>query len=153
MSSKALPTVAAAGAKIGAEVIGEGIEAGLVLLSMSSVGLTQSKKWLTNMDRVFMPSPPYKPGVAAKKFLQIWKLSTVYDVRESGNSYQLGTKAKSGIEFDSLVTPDMVPWIKAALAQVQAIGNFKTVAVDVQADAERGDHGPSESATDADTDF
>ncbi len=124
------------------------VEAGLVLLSLSSIGLTQARKWLSNMDRIYLPEPA-PAGTAAKKFLQIWKLSTVQDVRPSGNSYQFGTKAKSCIEFDSLVTADMVPWIRQALGQIQAIGNFKTVAVDAEvAHAETGTGGPDATAED-----
>ena len=124
------------------------LESGLVLLSMASVGLTQARKWVSNMDRIFLPQIEGKPLVPAKKFMQIWRLSTVLDVRESGNSYQFGTKAKSCIEFDSLITPDLVPYVKAACKSVEAIGNFKSVAVDADVAAhDDAPSGPSASAT------
>ena len=109
-------------------------EAGLVLLTFSSVGMTQHRKWLTNMDRVFLPvSETVKPGTPARKFIQVWELGTVIDIRPSGNSFQLGTKAKSNINFVRLIQGSEIEWVRSALAQVDAIGNFSAVVVDTEA--------------------
>lgn len=91
-------------------------EDGLMMFSLSSTGITHSKKWITKTRMVQLPA---KAGVMPKTapiFTSVWRIGTKLNKKDSFRWFQIGEKKVSCIERIGWVPGELVPVIKSSVA-------------------------------------
>lgn len=91
-------------------LIADDLDAGPIILSLTSTGVKHSRKWMTLMNNLKIPGSKKQ----APMFAGVWSMSSVMNQNDDGKWYQIGDKSMTAIEMHRWVNKEELEAAQAA---------------------------------------